>query len=56
VLPIRNLTNILQIELQMPCGYLLVIHISVAEPEPVERQLFAVAGAEVFWPGSGAGH
>jgi hypothetical protein len=26
---------------------------SVAEPEPVERQLLAGAEAEVFWPGSG---
>jgi hypothetical protein len=25
----------------------------VAEPEPVKRQLFAGAGAEVFWAGSG---
>jgi hypothetical protein len=23
------------------------------EPEPVEQQLFAGAGATVFWPGSG---
>jgi hypothetical protein len=29
--------------------------ISVAEPEPVEQQLFAGAGAKVFWPGSGSG-
>jgi hypothetical protein len=28
---------------------------SVAEPEPVERQLFAGAGVEVFLPGSGSG-
>jgi hypothetical protein len=28
---------------------------SVAEPEPVEQQLFAGAGAKVFWPGSGSG-
>jgi hypothetical protein len=27
---------------------------SVAEPEPVERQLYARAGAQVFWPGSGS--
>jgi hypothetical protein len=33
-----------------------MIIISVAELEPVERQLFAGAGAEVFWPGSGAGY
>jgi hypothetical protein len=28
---------------------------SVAEPEPVEQQLFAGAGAKVFWPGFGSG-
>jgi hypothetical protein len=25
------------------------------EPEPVEQQLFARAGAKDFWPGSGSG-
>jgi hypothetical protein len=25
------------------------------EPKPVEQQLFAGAGANVFWPGSGLG-
>jgi hypothetical protein len=29
--------------------------ISVAQPEPVERQHFAGAGVEVFWPGSCSG-
>jgi hypothetical protein len=28
---------------------------SVAEPEPVELQLFAGAGAQIFLPGSGPG-
>jgi hypothetical protein len=36
-----------------------MILISVAvpelEPEPVEQQLFAEAGAKFFWPGSGSG-
>jgi hypothetical protein len=27
-----------------------------SETEPVERQLFAGAGAQVFWPGSGSGY
>jgi hypothetical protein len=28
----------------------------ISVPEPVEQQLFAGAGAKVFWPGSGAGY
>jgi hypothetical protein len=36
-----------------------VFETSVAEPElelePVEQQLFAGAGAKVFWTGSGSG-
>jgi hypothetical protein len=29
---------------------------SFSVAEPVERQLFAGAGAEIFWPGSGSGY
>jgi hypothetical protein len=34
----------------------VTIKISVAEPEPVEQQLSARVGAEVFLPGSGYGY
>jgi hypothetical protein len=32
-----------------------IVDSSVAEPEPVERQLFAGAGAKFFGPSSGSG-
>jgi hypothetical protein len=34
----------------------VTVTVSFAEPEPVEQQLFAGAGAKDFWPGSGAGY
>jgi hypothetical protein len=33
-----------------------VLTAATSVAEPVERQLFAGAGAEGFWPGSGAGY
>jgi hypothetical protein len=35
--------------------YLKNWSIFISVPEPVEQQLFAGAGAEVFWPGSALG-
>jgi hypothetical protein len=35
----------------------IIISVAKPEPEPVERKLFAGAGAgaDVYWPGSGSG-
>jgi hypothetical protein len=41
---------------QLICYRIPVHVISVAEPEPVERPLFARTGAQVFRPASGSGY